>query len=62
VSYPRDLDEIPTQELTEELNKRKSAWYDGRCDYCERKINSEPPCKFPERHYHGKRAAVTVTE
>lgn len=50
MSYPRDLDEIPESELLTELLRRQSAQAEGICDYCGRKCNAEPPCKFPERH------------
>lgn len=54
MSYPRDLDEIPTVELKQELETRRQLQMQGRCDYCGRSP-TEPPCKFPKRHraHHG---------
>ena len=59
MSYPRDLDEIPTIDLEQELRTRRDLRMQGRCDYCGRSP-TEPPCKFPERHrsYHGRSTAT----
>lgn len=50
MSYPRDLDEIPEQQLRAELRRRESLQQIGHCDYCSKPKHSEPGCKFPERH------------
>jgi hypothetical protein len=49
MSYPQDLDEIPTSKLRGELRDRRQARRTGKCDYCGRDP-SMPSCKFPERH------------
>ena len=49
MSYPRDLDEIPEDELRGELERREGRREAGLCDYCERRWDA-PPCKFPDRH------------
>lgn len=46
----RGLEEIPDEELHDELARRDRARYDGKCDYCGRVSGSEPRCKFPGRH------------
>jgi hypothetical protein len=56
MSYPRDLDEIPTAELEQELETRRQLQMQGRCDYCGR-LPTEPPCKFPQRHNAPKKWA-----
>lgn len=49
MSYPRDLDEIPEQELLAEISRRATARAGRRCDYCG--LPPElPVCRFPERH------------
>lgn len=49
MSYPRDLDEIPTAELEQELLRRRVSQGNNLCDYCGRPPN-EPACRFPDRH------------
>lgn len=50
MSLPRDLDEYSLSELTAEIARRDRMWTYGWCDYCKRPLQSEPSCKFPERH------------
>jgi hypothetical protein len=50
MSYPRDLDEFSDAELREELASREKSRTEGLCDYCRRKLDSRPACRFPERH------------
>lgn len=64
MSYPRNLDEIPTVDLEQELRTRRDLRMQGRCDYCGRSP-TEPPCKFPKRHnapkewsYYGSNTAT----
>lgn len=49
MSYPRDLDEIPEEELRKEIERRQTARSEGKCDYCGRAV-VESPCRFPKRH------------
>lgn len=49
MSYPRDLDEIPTAELEAELTLRRQRLDAGNCDYCGRS-GAEPACRFQDRH------------
>lgn len=55
MSYPRDLDEIPDNELYAELKRREQLRAQGLCDYCGRSDRSEPACKFPDRHHPDNR-------
>lgn len=49
MSYPRDLNEIPTAELEQELARRKDFQMQGLCDYCNRTPDTTP-CRFHNRH------------
>lgn len=53
MSYPRSLDEIPTEELQAELDRRYRLRKAKRCDYCEQHY-TDPPCRFPARHEAAK--------
>lgn len=61
MSYPRDLDEIPTHELHEEIRRRCEAKDKGLCDYCGGRKNQEPVCRFPERHNYSYVSKVRET-
>lgn len=50
MSYPRDLDEISTAELKEELRRRRQSAATGCCCYCGRKTWSIPDCKMIDMH------------
>jgi hypothetical protein len=50
MSYPLGLDEHSEQDLRNELILREARQRQGLCDYCNRKVNTEPVCKFSERH------------
>lgn len=52
MSFPRDLDEIPEEELRAEIERRASARRLGICDYCGR-AGTEKACKFTDRHKAG---------
>lgn len=49
MSFLLDLDEIPEERLVAELERRKQLRSEGKCDYCERDVNTSS-CKFPHRH------------
>lgn len=49
MSYPRDIHEIPTTALEEEVAKRAKALALGICDDCGRPGDSNC-CRFPEQH------------
>lgn len=49
MSYQKDLDEMTTDELLEEIKRRNVSRVEGKCDYCNRSWD-DTPCKFPERH------------
>lgn len=38
MSYPRDLDEIPSSELVKELLRRHNRLVQGLCPYCKRRL------------------------
>lgn len=44
------LDEVPEHRLAVELMRRSTLRRQRKCDYCERPWNSQPVCKFPDRH------------
>ena len=48
----KDLDEFTESQLKEELERRHQHRCIGMCDYCGRKAQSKPECKFPKRHNH----------
>lgn len=50
VTYMKDLDEHNTQDLLEELERRRALRAQGKCDYCGRVLHSLPACRFVERH------------
>lgn len=50
MGYPRDLDEYTYTELITEIRLREAAVSHGRCSYCHRPFNGEPPCRFLVRH------------
>lgn len=43
------IDEIPSHMLLEEMKRREALAMIGKCDYCERDVDT-PPCKFSTRH------------
>lgn len=43
--------EIPTAVLVRELNRRRQATADGKCDFCGQPFDSLPLCEHPSRHY-----------
>lgn len=45
MSYPTQIDEIPTGQLTEELRRRKACLREGRCPYC-RVLIADHQCKM----------------
>ena len=49
MSYPRDLDEFTSKELTDEMARRLKLQLNAECDYCGRPGNTAA-CRFPERH------------
>ena len=52
MSYPRDLDEIPEDELHDELARREKKRDAGLCDYCGQAPEA-PVCKVGKgRHHH----------
>ncbi len=40
MSYPKDLDEIPSQTLAEELLRRCHEFGKGNCPYCKSKLTT----------------------
>lgn len=50
MSYPIQLDEYDEATLREELARRDKMRELNRCDYCGRKYNAEPACRFGDRH------------
>ncbi len=49
MSYPRNIDEYPDEDLESELRRRKEARQTGLCDYCNRYANLAP-CNMADRH------------
>ncbi len=64
-----NLTELPYKELHDELMRRHLCLCarPQRCDFCNAPLDSEPPCRHPERHYvygvkvRGSGAAGCVT-
>lgn len=50
MSYPLSLDEITSEKLKKELDRRFALKRKGRCHYCERPLYSEPTCKMVQFH------------
>lgn len=50
MGYPGELDEISEARLVHELIRRMTQRQEGNCDYCERRVMSDPVCTFPHRH------------
>jgi hypothetical protein len=50
MSYPVDLDEYDEERLRGEIDRRRKLRAQGLCDYCERRQDATPACKFPHRH------------
>ncbi len=44
------LDEIDEAMMWVEIGRREGYRSQGKCDYCGRKWDTEPSCKFPRRH------------
>lgn len=61
MSYPRDLDETPEEELRAEVERRRAARMADLCDYCGRHYNT-PPCKFPLRHRRAEQSPPVVPD
>lgn len=51
MGYPRDLDEVSTSELRQEIARREDDNLHGLCSYCHRAHGSKPVCRFEGRHY-----------
>lgn len=47
MSYPRDLDEIPTSELLHEIYRRTKVMEEGNCPYCAHALATHS-CKYAE--------------
>lgn len=60
MSYPRDLDEVPQNELLQELARRQIMRDQDLCDYCGR--YGGEPCRFAERHRRAEREAFDEVE
>lgn len=50
MGYPFDLDDASDTTLIDELRRRVDERSAGKCDYCHRALNSQPSCRFPDRH------------
>lgn len=48
-----ELRELPYEVLRKELMRRHFCLCNRpqTCDYCDKPLDSEPPCVHPERHY-----------
>ncbi len=57
MSFPRELEEIPEDELRTEIERRRAARMGNLCDYCGREPNT-PVCKFPGRHRRDTRKDI----
>jgi len=51
MGYPLDLDNMSDATLSAELARRLKSRREGKCDYCNRARDSDPDCRFPERHH-----------
>ena len=55
---PWDIDDYEDDELAAELERRISFHRQGKCSYCGNARGSQPPCRFPTRHFIGPRDVV----
>ena len=51
MSYPKQLDETSDTTIIDEIKRRLLSLEAGHCDYCDRPLNVEPACRFPDRHF-----------
>jgi len=51
VALPKDLDEIPEDQLLAELQRRAAQQAAGLCDYCGQNPKLTAPCRSPGRHF-----------